>query len=140
MSSPKPRFKTACRICRERKVKCDRELPCHNCIIADNACSYPPQVRTVRRPKKAAMAKRASPVGSASLVDRLNRLESYLRRHAPMFELTDGDDDFATSDINSWIQKSDSSDDASQGSPEASQREHPRLSLLNGLRGSNWKA
>ncbi|EEU35508.1 uncharacterized protein NECHADRAFT_88782 [Fusarium vanettenii 77-13-4] len=115
MSSPKPRFKTACRICRERKVKCDRELPCHNCIIADNACSYPPQVRTVRRPKKAAMAKRASPVGSASLVDRLNRLESYLRRHAPMFELTDGDDDFATSDINSWIRKSNSSDDASQG-------------------------
>lgn len=114
MSSPKPKFKTACRVCRERKVKCDREQPCHNCNAASTTCTYPPQVRTVRRPKRAAVAKKDSSAEDVSLVSRLNRLESFLKKHAPNFELVDGDDDVTRSDINNWIQMADIGDDVSQ--------------------------
>ncbi|KAF4986404.1 hypothetical protein FDECE_15977 [Fusarium decemcellulare] len=96
MAELKPNFKTACWVCRERKVKCDRGLPCRNCSVAAIQCSYPPQVRTVRRPKKATSARQSNDV---SLVDRLNRLESLIRRQAPNFELIDDDDEVLPDDM-----------------------------------------
>ncbi|KAL2213500.1 transcription factor [Sarocladium strictum] len=60
-----------CNHCRQRRVKCDRQLPaCSNCIRATISCTYPPgRGRAPKRP-------RANLVPQLS--DRLGRLESLL--------------------------------------------------------------
>lgn len=103
LSQQNLRFKTACRTCRDRKVKCDKVLPCQNCTAADIVCSFPPQVRTVRRPKKATAA--AGGKVDKAVLDRVNRLEALLKKHAPHLPLDDeergGDSNNAYSD-NPW--------------------------------------
>lgn len=49
----------ACVQCKTRKVKCDRETPCGNCIRWSLDCVFPSPIRKCRRPRKAAA--RASP-------------------------------------------------------------------------------
>ncbi|ETS83216.1 hypothetical protein PFICI_05092 [Pestalotiopsis fici W106-1] len=70
-------FKTACWTCRERKVKCEKVLPCDNCVSAGVSCSFPPQFRTVRRPK----TKQQPPIQRESdLLEKIRHLESCLKK------------------------------------------------------------
>jgi hypothetical protein len=39
----------SCLICRQRKVKCDRNTPCNNCIKNQKQCSFIPPVRGRRK-------------------------------------------------------------------------------------------
>ncbi|KAL4781952.1 hypothetical protein BJX76DRAFT_359385 [Aspergillus varians] len=89
--SQPPSYKTACRTCRDRKVKCNKVLPCRNCSIAGIACSYPPQVRTVRRPKKA--QNRVSTRQHDALTERIDKLEALLKKRSPVLNLDDACDD-----------------------------------------------
>ncbi|CAI6089010.1 unnamed protein product [Clonostachys chloroleuca] len=44
---PPGRSSTACHRCHKRKVKCTRELPCRNCQLANQECTYPMRDRNV---------------------------------------------------------------------------------------------
>ncbi|RGP80704.1 hypothetical protein FLONG3_1179 [Fusarium longipes] len=69
----------SCIFCRQRKIKCDRQQPCSNCLRLELDCSYPAgRGRAKRRPP---------------LVDRLQRLEDTIRRLASQVDAaktTDG--------------------------------------------------
>ncbi|EXM14109.1 hypothetical protein V3481_007357 [Fusarium oxysporum f. sp. vasinfectum] len=47
----RPRARS-CAICHRRKVRCDKKLPCSQCIRFDFECSYPPAGPPARRAKK----------------------------------------------------------------------------------------
>lgn len=69
--APHPR---SCVVCRQRKVKCDRQQPCSNCVRSACACVYP--TGRGRAPK------RARRVADAQLVEKLARLETIVQRLA----------------------------------------------------------
>jgi hypothetical protein len=47
---PEPNLKSySCLICRQRKVKCNRQIPCNNCIKSEKQCSFIPPVRGKRK-------------------------------------------------------------------------------------------
>lgn len=64
----------SCVVCRQRKVKCDRQQPCSNCNRSKCACVYP--TGRGRAPK------RARRVADALLADKLARLETIVQRMA----------------------------------------------------------
>lgn len=64
----------SCVVCRQRKVKCDRQQPCSNCTRSKCACVYP--TGRGRAPK------RARRVADAQLADKLARLEKIIQRMA----------------------------------------------------------
>ncbi|KAF2871444.1 fungal-specific transcription factor domain-containing protein [Massariosphaeria phaeospora] len=54
MTPPSPRARvdrtsTACRNCRERKVRCSGEIPCRDCVRLRKQCVYPPVQRKKRK-------------------------------------------------------------------------------------------
>lgn len=59
----------SCIRCHERKVRCDRDKPCSNCIRSQIACRYPGPERTKRRSQRQPQAK------TEQLGPRLARLE-----------------------------------------------------------------
>ncbi|KAL4868018.1 hypothetical protein BDV12DRAFT_197730 [Aspergillus spectabilis] len=62
----------SCTLCRTRKIKCDRQQPCTNCIRAECPCIYPAGVgRAPKRPRKAV---------EAQLLAQLARLEGVVKR------------------------------------------------------------
>ncbi|KAF7543123.1 hypothetical protein G7Z17_g10996 [Cylindrodendrum hubeiense] len=66
----RPHHLRSCIHCRQRKVKCDREHPCSNCVRAKQPCSYPAgRGRAAKRPRKTL---------EGPLLDRLHRLESII--------------------------------------------------------------
>lgn len=77
-STPKPSHvhPRSCTFCRHRKVKCDRQQPCSNCVRACHGpgCVYPPG------PGRA--AKQSRKTLNSELVDRLSRLEAIIRSRA----------------------------------------------------------
>ncbi|KIW92326.1 uncharacterized protein Z519_07310 [Cladophialophora bantiana CBS 173.52] len=44
----------SCLACRQRKIKCDRQTPCANCVKGDTQCSFIPPVRGKRKRTKPA--------------------------------------------------------------------------------------
>ncbi|RDW58930.1 putative C6 transcription factor [Aspergillus mulundensis] len=67
-----------CTLCRQRKVKCDRQQPCSNCTRAATECVYPAGLG--RAPKRARKAV------EARLLAQLSRLESvvkHMETHSP---------------------------------------------------------
>jgi Fungal Zn(2)-Cys(6) binuclear cluster domain len=62
----------SCFICRQRKVKCDRENPCSNCLKAAEKCTYIAPVRGKRRITKPARE---------GLHAKLRRYEQLLESH-----------------------------------------------------------
>ncbi|KAF4434828.1 Zn(2)-C6 fungal-type DNA-binding domain, partial [Fusarium albosuccineum] len=63
---------TSCVLCQQRKVRCDKNKPCANCVKANVECRViPPQ--PPRRRKKRLQEK--------DLIDRLKRYESLLAEH-----------------------------------------------------------
>ncbi|KAF4950559.1 hypothetical protein FGADI_8118 [Fusarium gaditjirri] len=62
----------SCTFCRQRKVKCDRQKPCSNCLRANNDCSYPAgRGRAAKRPARTL---------DTRLVDRLQKLENIIKQ------------------------------------------------------------
>lgn len=62
----------SCKACRDRKIKCDRQRPCANCIRFASDCVNPPGRGRAPRGSRQAT--------NAQLVDRLSRLESVIQR------------------------------------------------------------
>jgi hypothetical protein len=75
-SKPSHFHPRSCTSCRHRKVKCDRQQPCSNCVRAchGHGCVYPPG------PGRA--AKQSRKILNSELVDRLSRLEAIIRHWA----------------------------------------------------------
>ncbi|MCJ1311419.1 hypothetical protein MMC25_005090 [Agyrium rufum] len=72
----KPQRVLACMQCQQRKVKCDRKLPCAHCVKAGAQCmpaSHVPRQRRRRFPER-------------ELLDRLRHYESLLRQNHVHFE------------------------------------------------------
>ena len=67
-SQPPSKFKFACVRCAERKVKCDRQDPCHSCVKHNAQCIF-------RAPKP---SRRRKVVKDALLDERLKRYEAVL--------------------------------------------------------------
>ncbi|KAF5247211.1 hypothetical protein FANTH_6468 [Fusarium anthophilum] len=84
----------SCTFCRQRKVKCDRQKPCSNCLRANNDCSYPAG--------RGRAAKKSTRNLDVRLVDRLQKLENIIKQLTsqvdatanaiPFGSATDGDD------------------------------------------------
>ncbi|KAF4334981.1 hypothetical protein FBEOM_11178 [Fusarium beomiforme] len=69
--------KNACLSCRQRKLKCDRQQPCANCLSRSVECTeqaLPPPSRAVKRPST------QEPDSStlSSILSRLDQIETYL--------------------------------------------------------------
>lgn len=72
-AAPAPARKHPCLLCQQRKVRCDRNEPCSNCVKAgavkcEAAPQYPPRKRKKRFPE-------------AELLARLRRYERHLRSY-----------------------------------------------------------
>lgn len=83
-SVPPPPRKHPCLLCQQRKVKCDRNEPCSNCIKAgaakcEAAPQYPPRKRKRRFPE-------------AELLARLRRYERHLRSYGADIEAINRED------------------------------------------------
>jgi hypothetical protein len=76
--------RTACRMCRQRKVKCNKSWPCTNCTQTQNTCDFPSPIRTVHRPKKAQNKTSTNKLDNRSVQECLDRLETLLSRAIPM--------------------------------------------------------
>lgn len=84
-----------CTRCRARKIKCDRQKPCKGCVSTEAECVYPSGPgRAPKRPRK---------VVNQRVLDRLERLESVLKRMA-----SDGRDHKASEASTQPKQKPDS--------------------------------
>ena len=80
-SSSKTKRVLACAICQQRKVKCDRNFPCANCIRSGVQCVGPPLAPRQR--------KRRFP--ERHLLDRLRHYEELLRQNRIEFEPLHGE-------------------------------------------------
>jgi len=63
---PQKKPPLSCTSCRTRKLKCDKQDPCHNCLRTGSECVFPARKR-IQRPRK---------TKNTELLRRLNRLES----------------------------------------------------------------
>ncbi|KAF5684322.1 bikaverin cluster-transcription factor [Fusarium circinatum] len=70
----------SCTFCRHRKVKCDRQKPCGNCIRANNDCSYPAG--------RGRAAKKSTRTLDTRLVDRLHKLENVIKQLTSQVDAT----------------------------------------------------
>lgn len=71
-ASPKIVRGHSCVLCQQRKVKCDRQKPCSNCVKARAECV--PSIPTVPRRRKRKFSEQ-------DLATRLRRYEHLLRKH-----------------------------------------------------------
>ena len=56
-TSIKPRkIERSCLLCHQRKIRCNKQSPCSNCVRADVLCCYPGPQTTERRPHKTTIA------------------------------------------------------------------------------------
>ncbi|CVK96752.1 related to bikaverin cluster-transcription factor [Fusarium mangiferae] len=70
----------SCTFCRQRKVKCDRQKPCSNCLRANNVCSYPAgRGRAAKKPTRTL---------DTRLVDRLQKLENIIKQLTSQVDAT----------------------------------------------------
>lgn len=72
-AGPRPQLRT-CAVCRQRKVKCDRQQPCSSCVRSGCDCVYP--IGRGRAPKTSRR------VVEGQLVDKLARLETIIQHLA----------------------------------------------------------
>ncbi|KAI1030165.1 hypothetical protein LB504_010453 [Fusarium proliferatum] len=70
----------SCTFCRQRKVKCDRQKPCSNCLRGNNDCSYPTG--------RGRAAKKSAQTLDARLVDRLQKLENIIKQLTSQVDAT----------------------------------------------------
>lgn len=67
----------SCVLCQQRKVRCDKNKPCANCVKAQVECRVVPPQPPRRRKKKP---------HERELIDRLKKYESLLAQHGVNFE------------------------------------------------------
>lgn len=67
----------SCVLCQQRKVRCDKNKPCANCVKAGVDCKVVPPQPPRRRKKKPQ---------ERDLIDRLRKYESLLSKHGVDFE------------------------------------------------------
>ena len=67
----------SCVLCQQRKVRCDKNKPCANCVKAQVECRVIPPQPPRRRKKKP---------HERELVDRLRKYESLLSQHGVTFD------------------------------------------------------
>lgn len=67
----------SCVLCQQRKVRCDKQKPCANCVKAQVECRVVPPLPPRRRKKKP---------HERDLIDRLRKYESLLSQHGVSFE------------------------------------------------------
>lgn len=67
----------SCVLCQQRKVRCDKQKPCANCLKAQVECRVVPPQPPRRRKKKP---------HERDLIDRLRKYESLLSQHGVNFE------------------------------------------------------
>jgi hypothetical protein len=72
---------TSCVLCQQRKVRCDKNKPCANCVKAGVACNVVPPQRPRRRRKP----------HERDLVDRLRTYETLLAKNGIKFESIESD-------------------------------------------------
>lgn len=65
-SEPQKKPPLSCTSCRARKLKCDKQDPCHHCVRSKVECVFPAR-RRIQRPRKSK---------NSELLQRLDRLES----------------------------------------------------------------
>ncbi|RBR00069.1 hypothetical protein FVER53590_07661 [Fusarium verticillioides] len=70
----------SCTYCRYRKVKCDRQQPCSDCLRVKLNCSYPAG--------RGRAAKKSTRTLDTPLVDRLQRLEITIKEITSQVEAT----------------------------------------------------
>ncbi|KAJ4250972.1 hypothetical protein NW762_011622 [Fusarium torreyae] len=70
----------SCVLCRQRKVKCDRQQPCSNCVHCKLECSYPAG--------RGRAAKKCRRTLDNRLIDRLQRLEDIIKRLSSQVDVT----------------------------------------------------
>jgi hypothetical protein len=68
---------TSCVLCQQRKVRCDKNKPCANCVKAKVECRVVPPQPPRRRKKR---------LQERDLIDRLKKYESLLSDHGVKFE------------------------------------------------------
>ncbi|KAJ5730744.1 uncharacterized protein N7483_005252 [Penicillium malachiteum] len=72
----------SCVLCQQRKVRCDQQKPCTNCIRAQVECKVvPPQPGRRKRRK----------IQEEDLTDRLKRYEALMTRNGVDFKTVDSD-------------------------------------------------
>ena len=59
----------SCAVCHRRKVRCDKQLPCNQCIRGGYSCGYPQPTQSARRTRKTTMN---------DVADRISELEKTL--------------------------------------------------------------
>ncbi|KAH7112965.1 hypothetical protein B0J13DRAFT_657430 [Dactylonectria estremocensis] len=64
-----------CICCKERKVHCDRRLPCSNCTKAHRDCVFPTTGRILRQPRRVRPEPTTMTRRQMDLVDQIRRLE-----------------------------------------------------------------
>lgn len=81
-SSSKLTRGTSCVLCQQRKVRCDKNKPCSNCVKAGVECRVVPPAPPRRRKRR---------LQEKDLVDRLKKYESLLRDNGVKFDSIDFD-------------------------------------------------
>lgn len=73
---------TSCVLCQQRKVRCDKQKPCSNCVKAGAECRVVPPQPPRRRKKR---------LQERDLLERLKKYEDLLREHNIDFEALEHD-------------------------------------------------
>ncbi|KAI9041833.1 uncharacterized protein KD926_006378 [Aspergillus affinis] len=74
----------SCILCQQRKVRCDQQKPCTNCIRAQAECKVAPPKPVKRRKKK---------LRRRELIERVRQYEALLTKHGVEFESVTGNED-----------------------------------------------
>lgn len=73
---------TSCVLCQQRKVRCDKNKPCSNCVKAGAECRVVPPQPPRRRKKR---------LQEKDLLDRLRKYEALLAQNGVKFDAIDPD-------------------------------------------------
>ncbi|KAH9212819.1 fungal-specific transcription factor domain-containing protein [Leptodontidium sp. 2 PMI_412] len=76
--SSQPQLIGSCIHCRRRKVRCDKQSPCSNCVRFGNQCELAPRKRAPRKPRKPAEGNDYTG-RELELIKRLNSLEGIVK-------------------------------------------------------------
>jgi hypothetical protein len=111
---------TSCVLCQQRKVRCDKNKPCANCVKAGVECRVIPPQPPRRRKKR---------MQERDLIERLKKYESLLSEHGVKFESigqdfrSDGQQPDDVDDLENDFEGLKTSPEPSNSPGESSQRE-----------------
>jgi Fungal Zn(2)-Cys(6) binuclear cluster domain len=83
-----PPHQISCIVCRQRKVKCDKQQRCSNCVKAGIECVYATPARPRRR---FGNGKLPEDISRDELINRVRRYEALFRKHGLKLESVERD-------------------------------------------------